>query len=125
MSKSVEDYIEPNIGEKTGSNQDVKRNSDGTFAKGQSGNKFGRKPKGETIVDKFRDNPGGADVINSIIQIATTLGSNEQHPDALQCAKLVVERLVPTLKSSDLNLNTEHETGFVVLPEQKQTPRED
>ena len=127
MKKTIDDFIDdnPTVGEKTGSNQEVKRNSNGTFAKGQSGNKYGRKPKGETIVDRFRDNPHGLDVIQNIMKIAATLGSNDQHQDALSCAKLVVERLIPTLKSSDLNVNTQEETGFVVLPEQKKTPRED
>jgi len=129
MSKSVDDYINdenPTVGEKTGLNQEVKRNSNGTFAPGQSGNKYGRKVKGETIVDKFRDNPKGADVIQNIIEIASTLGNGKnQHKDALSCAKLVVERLIPTLKSSDLNLTSDDDTGFIVLPEQKETPRED
>ena len=65
MKKTIDDFIDdnPTVGEKTGSLQEVKRNSNGTFAPGQSGNKYGRKVKGETIVDQFRDNPHGMDVI--------------------------------------------------------------
>ena len=122
MSKNIDDYIEEPI--KTGKQLDVTRDSKGRIVSG-SLNPNGRPKAGETIVDQFRDNPKGMDVIASIINIASTLGSDNQHRDALSCAKLVVERLVPTLKSSDINLNADQDNaGFVVLPEQKKTPRE-
>ena len=126
--KSIDDYLDSEDSSKksskNGSDLDVTRDSKGRILPGSKLNPNGRPPAGETIIDKFRSNEKGLDVINNIIQIASTLGQNKQHKDALACAKLVVERLVPTLKSSDLNLNTDVETGFVVLPEQKETPRE-
>lgn len=126
--KSIDDYLDSEDSSKksskNGSELDVTRDSKGRILPGSKLNPNGRPPAGETIIDKFRSNEKGLDVINNIIQIASTLGQNKQHKDALACAKLVVERLVPTLKSSDLNLNTDVETGFVVLPEQKETPRE-
>ena len=90
----------------------------GQFKPGTSGNPGGRPKKGETIVDAFRDNPKGLDVINNIIEVASTFGSDQQHKDAVAAVKLVIERLVPALKSSDVNLNVEDDKGFVFLPTQ-------
>lgn len=127
--KNIEDYIEPedsnNNSIKNGSELDITRDSKGRILPGSKLNPNGRPPAGEGIIDQFRSNIKGMDVINNIVQIASTLGQDKQHKDALACAKLVVERLVPTLKSSELNLNTQEETGFVILPEQKKTKRDE
>ena len=90
------------------------------------GNKLSKgRPKSEdTIVTKFRDNPKNFDLINNMIQIASTLGSKDQHKDAMSCAKLVVERLVPALKSSELKLGTNNDSGFVFLPPQSEPESE-
>lgn len=127
--KNIDDYIDSEGSKeetsKNGDKLEVTRDSKGRILPGSKLNPNGRPPAGETIVEKFRNNDKGLDVINNIIKIASTLGQDGQHRDALACAKLVVERLVPTLKSSDLNLSTGDETGFVVLPEQKKAKRDD
>ena len=101
------------------------RDSLGRFKPGQSGNPGGRPKKGETIVDQFRDNPKGIDVINNVIEVASTFGSDKQHKDAVSAVKLVIERLVPALKSSDINLNTGEDKGFIFMPTQSDAKRED
>ena len=101
------------------------RDSLGRFKPGQSGNPGGRPKKGETIVDQFRDNPKGIDVINNVIEVASTFGSDKQHKDAVSAVKLVIERLVPALKSSDINLNTDDDKGFIFMPTQSNAKRED
>jgi len=120
---SVEDYISEDPVKQAPDQGDV-RDSKGRFKPGFSGNLNGRPPAGETIIDKFRSHPKGNDVINNIIEIASTLGSGKDHRDALACAKLVIDRLVPSLKSSEINLNTEDDKGFVLLPETKKPPME-
>ena len=102
----------------TSTEHDESRDSRGRFLPGQSGNPGGRPKKGETIVDAFRDNPKGMDVINNLIEVASTFGSDHQHKDATAAVKLVVERLVPALKSSDIYLNTDDDQGFVFMPPQ-------
>ena len=106
------------LDEKESSKEANSRDSLGRFKPGQSGNPGGRPKKGETIVDQFRDNPKGLDVINNVIEVASTFGSDKQHKDAVSAVKLVIERLVPALKSSDINLNTEDDKGFIFMPTQ-------
>ena len=101
------------------------RLENGQFKPGFSGNPGGRPKKGETIVDQFRDNPKGIDVINNVIEVASTFGSDKQHKDAVSAVKLVIERLVPALKSSDINLNTDDDKGFIFMPTQSNAKRED
>ena len=76
-------------------------------------------------MDQFRDNPKGLDVINNVIEVASTFGSDKQHKDAVSAVKLVIERLVPALRSSDLNINTEDNKGFVFMPTQSQAKTEE
>ena len=101
------------------------RLENGQFKPGFSGNPGGRPKRGETIVDQFRDNPKGLDVINNVIEVASTFGSDQQHKDAVSAVKLVIERLVPALRSSDLNINTEDNKGFVFMPTQSQAKTEE
>jgi hypothetical protein len=124
MSKTVEDYIEKNPVKQVSNQGDGRDLKTGQFKPGHSGNPNGRPPAGETIVDKFRAHPKGDDVINNIIEIAATLGSGKDHRDALSCAKLVIDRLVPSLKSSTIEVSTE-DKGYVVLPPQSAPPMED
>ena len=99
------------------------RDHRGRFVKGNKISK-GRPKKEHTIVTQFRDNPKNFDLINNMIQIASTLGSKDQHKDAMACAKLVVERLVPALKSSELKLGSDNDTGVVILPPQSEPETE-
>ena len=101
---------------KQDSNQGGSRDSKGRFQKGVSGNPNGRPPAGKTIVDQFRDNPQVKNVITKLFKVADTLGTDNPDKDALASAKLIIERIIPSLKSSDLQIETT-EKGYVVLPE--------
>jgi hypothetical protein len=102
---------------------DSGRGKNGRFT---AGNRFsvGRPKKEHTIVEKFRSNPKAVDLINQIIETASTLGKKNQHKDAMNCAKLVVERLVPALKSSELKIGSDDNSGFVFLPPQSEPESE-
>ena len=100
------------------SDNSVKRDKKGYWLKNQSGNPKGRPPKGKSLAERFRENPTGEVVLKKIFEIASTLGDGKkQHTDALPCAKLVIERLVPALKSSELKMSTD-DTGVIVMPAQ-------
>tara|TARA_B100000315_G_C14576569_1_gene588191 strand:- start:1569 stop:1961 length:393 start_codon:yes stop_codon:yes gene_type:complete len=105
-------------------NNPIERDYHGRYLPGTSGNTNGRPPAGATIVDQFRDNPKCISVLEKIFKVASTLGDEDQHKDALQAAKLVAERLVPVLKSSDLKLNTDDDQGFVFMPTQESPEKE-
>ena len=81
-----------------------------SWSKGQSGNKDGRPKKGKSIAEKFRENPKSHSVIDKVLMVANTLGAPDQHPDAMASARLVIERLVPSLRQTDspmLGMNSE------------------
>ena len=92
------------------------RNADGTFKKGFSGNYGGAPRKNESVVERFRGHEGCQSIINKLFQAANTLGEPNQHKDAISAAKLIVERLVPSLKASELRVDTDGDQGFVYLP---------
>jgi len=48
--------------------------------------------------------------------VANTLDEAKPHKDAIAAAKLIVERLVSSLKASELRVDTDGEQGFVFLP---------
>ncbi len=97
------------------------RNADGTFKKGHSGNMNGRPKKNESIVERFRNNDNCQSIINKLFAVANTLDDAEPHKDALASAKLIVERLIPSLKASELKVSDGDEKGYVLLP----NPEED
>ena len=92
------------------------RNADGTFKKGFSGNKGGAPRKNQSIVERFRTNDNCQSIINKLFAVANTLDDTEPHKDALASAKLIVERLIPSLKASELKVSDANDTGFVFLP---------
>ena len=97
------------------------RTARGRFAKGHSGNPNGAPRKSESIVERFRNNDACQSIINKLFAVANTLNDVEPHKDALASAKLIVERLVPSLKASELKVSDGDEKGYVLLP----NPEED
>ena len=102
----------------------LQRTSNGRFAPGVSGNPNGRPPKDESIVERFRTNEGCQSVRNQLFNVASTLDSPKPHKDAIQAAKLIIERLVPSLKASELRVDADNDTGFVFLPSPEEPEKE-
>ena len=100
------------------------RTSNGRFAKGVSGNPNGRPKAGASIVERFRNNDSCQSIINKLFAVADTLNDPTPHKDALASAKLIVERLVPSLKASELRVDTEGDKGFVFLPSPEEPDKE-
>ena len=94
------------------------RNSKGHWLKGESGNKNGRPKKEDTIVEKFRTEPRLEGLLQKMYTIANTIGDDTPHKDSLACAKLIIERVIPSLKASELRIDTENDSGLVYLPQQ-------
>ena len=91
------------------------RAKNGKWQKGVSGNPLGRPKKDESVVERFRKNSSTYTVIGKIVETAMSLGQEDQHPDAMQCAKIVAEKILPSLKAQEIRMETT-EQGFVFLP---------
>ena len=102
----------------------VERDELGRLLPGSTANPNGRPPAGQTIVDKFRSNEKAQGVINKLFAVANTLDQAKPHKDAIAAAKLIVERLVPSLKASELRVDTDGEQGFVLLPTPEEPDKE-
>ena len=101
------------------------RKEKGHYLKGQSGNPNGR-PKGKSsTAEQFRSDPKALEVLNKVIEIASTLGSSDEHKDATSCAKVVVDKIIPTLKAQDISIETDGSAGFVLLPKEEESKKEE
>ena len=87
-----------------------------TWQKGKSGNPHGRPPADKTLVDKFRSNPKAEGVIKQVVKVAATLGTDDQHADAMACARIVLDKLLPSMKVQDIKIEDERPWGPVILP---------
>lgn len=111
-------------GDYTESVKDLNRNpKTGRFVKGNCANPTGRPKAGQTIVEEFRDNPHSDTVIQNIYKIASTLGTDNEHPKAFECSKLITDKLIPTLKAQELTIGGE-EKGFIYMPEPKESEKQ-
>ena len=99
------------------------RDQKGKFVPGASGNPSGRPIKGSSNAEKFRHNPKAEGILDKIFTIANTLGADQEHKDAMACAKLIADKIVPTLKSQELEVSGV-DKGYVVIPEQKKSDKE-
>ena len=100
------------------------RTSNGRFRKGFSGNSGGRPKKDESIVERFRNNSQVISVIEKLFKVASTLGKGTPDKDALSASKLIIERIVPSLKASEMRIDTDNDTGLVFLPSQSEPDKE-
>ena len=100
------------------------RDEFGRFRPGHSGNKNGRPPAGEDIVSKFRSNEKAQGVISKLFAVANTLTDDKPHKDSIAAAKLIIERIIPSLKASELRLTENDDTGFVLLPTPEEPDKE-
>lgn len=121
-SKSVK------TGKDTGIASNISENPDrdiktGRFVKGNNANPKGRPKSGTTIIENFRDNPHSDVVIQNIYKIASTLGTDDEHPKAFECSKLITDKLIPTLKAQELNISGE-DRGFIYMPEPKESEKD-
>jgi hypothetical protein len=95
-----------------------KRAENGQLLKGQSGNPAGRPKKEHTIVDIFREHEGAQGLIEKLYSVASTLGTDDVDKDALASAKLIIERIVPSLKASEIKVDADGNNNMVYLPSQ-------
>ena len=92
----------------------------------ESGNKAGRPKKEHTILQIFKDHTEAEGIINKLFKIANTIDTDEPHKDAMSSMKLIVERFIPSLKASELRLDTSGEdNGLVYLPTQSDIDKQD
>ena len=100
-----------------------KHKNETSFKPGESGNPNGRPKKGQSNAEKFRGNPKAEGIIEKIYATANSLGTNNEHKDAMSCAKLIADKLVPTLKSQELEVSGV-DKGYVVIPQQTPSEKE-
>jgi len=114
--------------ERDGVKHDLKqgsRDESGKWLKGVSGNPHGRPPAGQSIVGRFRDSPSAQAVIDKLINVANTIDDPTPHKDAIAACKMVIERLLPSLKASELRVDTDGEQGFVLMPTPEEPEKDD
>jgi len=83
------------------------------YKPGQSGNPKGR-PK-IAIAEQFRNNPKAKEVLDKIITVANTLNTENEHKDAITCARIVADKIIPTLKAQEIHAELEQKTGRVIV----------
>ena len=100
------------------------RDAKGRLLPGHTANPNGRPKGSKSTAEAFRNNPKALDILNKVIEIASSLGTDNEHKDATSCAKVVVDKIIPTLKAQDISIETDGSAGFVVLPKEKPSEKE-
>ena len=54
--------------------------------------------------------------MNKIITVASTLGTKNEHKDALAASKIVADRVVPVIRQDKLDIDSKVSYGMVLLP---------
>ncbi|MAE86740.1 MAG: hypothetical protein CMB80_28655 [Flammeovirgaceae bacterium] len=77
--------------------------------KGQTNNPNGR-PR-ISLAEELRKNPKLQEVIDKVFKSATSLGTEEEHPQAVTCAKILMDKAIPNLRASEVKVD-----GNIQLP---------
>ena len=112
------------VGEEEAKKHKPLRDAKGRLLPGQTANPNGRPKGSKSTAEAFRNNPKALDILNKVIEIASSLGTDNEHKDATSCAKVVVDKIIPTLKAQDISIETDGSAGFVVLPKEKPSEKE-
>mgnify|MGYP004344572633 CR=1 FL=1 len=92
--------------------------SSSSWKKGQSGNPNGRPPKGQTVKDLLNCPRKSSKMVKKLFKVANTLGTKKEHKYALQAQKMLLDKMIPDLKSESLEIKNV-EPGYVMLPQPK------
>jgi hypothetical protein len=86
--------------------------------KGRTNNLKGRPKKSFAFAEKLRQDARVPEIWNKLFEVANTLGGEKEHKEALQAAKLIVDKTVPSLKCQSFEVDTEtlDNFGVIVLP---------
>ena len=112
------------MGEQEAKEHKPLRDAKGRLLPGHTANPNGSPKGSKSTAEAFRNNPKALDILNKVIEIASSLGTDEEHKDATSCAKVVVDKIIPTLKAQDISIETDGSAGFVVLPKEKPSEKE-
>ena len=72
--------------------------------KGVTNNPNGRPKKGLGLADWVRNHPDIPKVIDKVVKVAKTLNTKNEHPQARDCAKMLMDKTVPTLRTQELDV---------------------
>ena len=86
-----------------------------SWKKGQSGNPNGRPKKGDSVADLIKRSRHNGEMVKKLYKVAGTLGTKDEHKQALACAKILLDKIVPDLKSQELQVENTN-PGYVLLP---------
>lgn len=87
-----------------------------SWTKGQSGNPNGRPKKGKSVADLLKRSKHNGNMVKKLYKVAGTLGTKNEHKQALACAKIILDKIVPDLKSQELQVENTN-PGYVLLPQ--------
>ena len=102
----------------------IERDSKGRLLPGSTANPNGRPPAGKSIAERFRANEQAISVLDKLYKVANTLDDSKPHKDAIAAVKLIVERLVPSLKASELSISDDTDKPFVFMPQPEEPDKE-
>ena len=102
----------------------VERDARGRLLPGSTANPNGRPPAGTDVITQFRANEKAQGVIDKLFKVANTLDQPKHHKDAMAAVKCIVERLVPSLKATEMKIGEVEDKGFVFLPTEEKPDSE-